>query len=160
MQCSKHPQTNAQGICTYCGKPFCAECLVEVKGRMYCKDDLGNVIDEAKASALAAPTINITNDNSSFASNINKSINTNKNTNANANINAGYGYRRSSKSKILALILCVFFGYFGAHRFYVGKTGTGVIWLFTVGMFSIGWVVDIVAIFSGRFRDKFGRPLL
>ena len=54
MDCSKHQGTEASGMCVYCGKPFCKDCLVEVKGKMYCKDDIGNVIDEAKVSAKPA----------------------------------------------------------------------------------------------------------
>ena len=64
MKCTNHPEVEAQGMCAYCGKPFCNDCLVEVKGRMYCKADLGNVLDEAKQTASAAqPTITITNNN-------------------------------------------------------------------------------------------------
>ena len=51
MKCTNHPEVEAQGMCAYCGKPFCNDCLVEVKGRMYCKADLGNVLDEAKNSS-------------------------------------------------------------------------------------------------------------
>ena len=48
MNCNKHPEKEAVGSCVYCGKMFCAECLVEVKGRMYCKDNIEKVIDDAK----------------------------------------------------------------------------------------------------------------
>ena len=62
----------------------------------------------------------------------------------------------SSKSKSTALVLCIFFGCFGLHRFYVGKTGTGILWLFTLGMFCIGWFADIVSILRGSFTDSKG----
>ena len=42
----------------------------------------------------------------------------------------------SKKSKAAALILCIFLGYFGVHYFYVGKTGTGLLYLFTFGLFD------------------------
>ena len=45
---------------------------------------------------------------------------------------------KSEKSKSVAELLCFFFGIFGAHRFYVGKIGTGFLWLFTLGFFGIG----------------------
>jgi len=49
---------------------------------------------------------------------------------------------------------------FGLHRFYVGKIGTGILWLFTGGLFLIGQIIDIIMIISGQFEDKNGLPLL
>ncbi len=65
----------------------------------------------------------------------------------------------SKKSKITALLLCIFLGGLGAHRFYVGKIWTGILYLFTGGLFCIGWIVDIVLIISGKFKDKLELPL-
>lgn len=150
MNCTNHPEVEAQGMCAYCGKPFCNDCLVEVKGRMYCKNDLGNVLDEAKNSAAASqPTINITNTND------------NANTNVNANVNAGFmGAPR--KSKTVALILCLigFLGLGGLHRMYVGKVGSGVVHFLTYGLCAVGTIIDLIAILSGGFRDSYGQPLI
>lgn len=65
----------------------------------------------------------------------------------------------SRKSKIVALLLCIFLGGLGAHRFYVGKIGTGIIYLFTVGLFGIGWLIDIILIATGAFKDEFDLPI-
>ena len=63
---------------------------------------------------------------------------------------------KSEKSKSVAELLCFFFGIFGAHRFYVGKIGTGFLWLFTLGFFGIGDVIDFFMILFGKFKDKDG----
>lgn len=65
-----------------------------------------------------------------------------------------------NKSKLTALLLCIFFGSIGIHRFYTGKIGTGILWLLTGGCFGIGYVVDIIMIATGKFMDKDGRPLV
>lgn len=48
-------------------------------------------------------------------------------------------------SKVIGYILWIF-GFLGAHRFYYGKPVTGTIWLFTFGLFGIGWLVDLFLI--------------
>ncbi|MDR2549374.1 MAG: TM2 domain-containing protein [Desulfobulbus sp.] len=43
----------------------------------------------------------------------------------------------------VAWLLLVFLGLFGAHRFYLGKIGTGVLYLFTVGLCGLGYIYDM-----------------
>lgn len=62
----------------------------------------------------------------------------------------------SPKNRLVAMLLCIFLGTLGIHRFYVGKVGTGVIWLFTMGCFGIGWIVDVILIACGAFSDSAG----
>ncbi len=62
----------------------------------------------------------------------------------------------SAKSKGTAAVLCFFFGGLGVHRFYVGKAGTGILWLLTAGLFGIGSLVDFIMILCGSFKDKYG----
>ena len=66
----------------------------------------------------------------------------------------------SPKSRLAALLLCAIFGEFGFHRFYVGKIGTGLIWLCTAGVLGIGWVIDLILIICGEFSDKHGAKLI
>ena len=63
------------------------------------------------------------------------------------------------KSKWTALLLCIFFGGLGLHRFYTGKVRTGILWLLTGGCFGIGYVVDLIMISTDKFTDKAGTAL-
>lgn len=49
-------------------------------------------------------------------------------------------------NKTVALVLCIFLGYIGAHKFYEGKMGSGLLYLCTFGIFGIGWIMDILAL--------------
>lgn len=74
-------------------------------------------------------------------------------------MNNGYIPSISRKNKMVALLLCIFLGEFGFHRFYTGKIGTGLLYLLTCGFFGIGWIIDIILIATGNFKDSYGLPL-
>jgi len=66
----------------------------------------------------------------------------------------------SSKSRLIALLFCLFFGWVGAHRFYVGKIGTGILMICTFGGFFGIWIlIDLILIISGSFSDKEGKTV-
>lgn len=69
--------------------------------------------------------------------------NTNTNTNVNKNVNVGGG---RAKNKWVAFLLCLFLGGIGAHKFYDGKIGMGILYLLTGGIFGIGWLIDCIRI--------------
>ena len=68
----------------------------------------------------------------------------------------------SPSKRLMALILSggMFMSLNGLHRFYVGKVGTGILWLCTFGLFGIGQIIDIILILTGNFKDKSGRRLV
>ena len=71
-------------------------------------------------------------------------------------LNEAPAAENSNNRRMVAGLLCVFAGYFGAHYFYAKRYGMGLLYLFTAGLFCFGWLYDIYRIFSGRFCDKYG----
>ena len=65
----------------------------------------------------------------------------------------------SEKRILPAFLLCFFLGVFGAHRFYVGKIGTGILQLVTLGGLSIWALIDFIMIIVGAFTDKQGNKI-
>jgi TM2 domain-containing membrane protein YozV len=59
----------------------------------------------------------------------------------------------SPKSRLVAVLLCFFLGVFGAHRFYVGKIGTGILQILTLGGIGIWALIDLIMVTLGSFRD-------
>ncbi len=66
----------------------------------------------------------------------------------------------SNKKILPAFLLCFFLGAFGAHRFYVGKIGTGILQLLTAGGLGIWAIIDLVMLAAGKFTDKQGNKLV
>lgn len=62
----------------------------------------------------------------------------------------------SQKSWVVALLLCLFLGCLGIHRFYLGRTASGILMLLTAGGFGIWALIDFFVILFGSFRDGNG----
>ena len=65
----------------------------------------------------------------------------------------------SDKKRLVAFLLCWFLGTLGVHRFYVGKTGSGVVQLLTIGGLGIWSLIDCIVILCGSFKDANGKTL-
>ena len=63
----------------------------------------------------------------------------------------------SDKSRGVATALAALLGPFGAHRFYVGRTGSGALMAATLGGLGLWWLYDIIVVAAGDFRDAQGR---
>jgi TM2 domain-containing membrane protein YozV len=65
----------------------------------------------------------------------------------------------SEKGFVPTVLLCFFLGVLGIHRFYVGKIGTGILQLVTLGGLGIWAMIDFILIIIGKFTDRDGRPI-
>ncbi len=66
----------------------------------------------------------------------------------------------SDKNRLTALLLCVFAGWLGLHRYYADRIGSGILWFLTFGLLSVGWIYDVVMIATGEFTDSEGKRIL
>ena len=62
--------------------------------------------------------------------------------------------------KVLPLFLLFFFlAWLGVHRFYVGKIGTAILFILTLGGFGIWWIIDLILIVTGNFKVNQGQKI-
>ena len=66
---------------------------------------------------------------------------------------------RSEKSFVVTLLLAIVVGVFGVHRFYVGKVGTGILHLLTLGAVGIWTLIDTILISLQKFTDSDGQRI-
>lgn len=111
---------------------FCKHCGGKIPEDAVLCTHCGRQVEEIKTQSQQ-PSIVINNDNN------------NVNTNSNVNQMGMMGFAKP-KNKWVALLLCFFLGFLGAHKFYEGKAGLGVLYILTVGLFGIGIFVDFITI--------------
>lgn len=63
----------------------------------------------------------------------------------------------SEKNFETCLLLFIFLGWIGAHRFYVGKIGTAILYIITLNGLWIWWIVDLITILTRNFKDNEGK---
>lgn len=71
----------------------------------------------------------------------------------------GANITKSEKTWIATFLLCFFLGGIGAHRFYVGRTGSAIAMLLTLGGLGIWTLIDLIVILCGNFKDNNGIPI-
>ena len=70
------------------------------------------------------------------------------NSNNNVNTNNIGGFTGKAKNKWVSIILCLCLGFVGGHKFYEGKIGMGIVYLFTCGIFGIGVLIDLIVLLT------------
>lgn len=112
-------------FCKFCGSRIPIDSVVCVK--------CGRQVENAGSGADGITINNVSNASSSAsASSTQQSVRKER--------------EKKEVNRITALLLCIFLGYFGAHKFYEGNVGMGVLYMFTFGLFGVGWIVDIFII--------------
>lgn len=106
---------------------FCAECGAKIAKKAVVCPHCGCEVGERSAAPVAQPSIVINNSNQ------------NQQT-----MNAGAVHGGKAKNKWVALLLCFFLGWCGAHKFYEEQIGTGILYLCTFGLFGIGSLINFI----------------
>lgn len=113
-------QTAATKFCKECGEKIAVK--AEICPKCGCR---------VEAAASATPQIVINNSNQNSNQNVNQMA-------------AMMGVKQ--KNKWVTFFLCLFLGFLGAHKFYEGKAGLGILYLFTCGLFFIGTFIDLIVV--------------
>lgn len=113
------PPTAGEKFCMHCGARIPKDAVICV----HC----GRQVEKIEPAAAAQPSVVINNSNA--------------NTNT---VTIAPGALKKEKNKWAAFLLCLFLGLIGAHKFYEGKIGLGILYIFTVGLFGIGALVDLI----------------
>lgn len=156
MNCYIHGQKEAVGTCVGCGKFICEECNTEIKGKNYCKhcveemfEEKNRKIEKLEEDGSKNPMVFMNAGGGASSSSSSSSA-------------SGGGYAPvSTKSKVAAGILAIFLGSIGAHKFYLGRFGQGILYLlfcWTGIPGIVGFIEGIIYLVSSdeSFARKYG----
>lgn len=158
--CYVHNEVSSVGTCVGCGKFICENCNTELKGKNYCKKCVDELLEESKkkiekledsSSKSQQPMVfmnaggGATSSSSSSSSSVNHG-------------NGGMQVGRYTKSKVVAGLLGIFLGGLGIHKFYLGRTLLGIVYLLFFWTYIpaiIGFIEGIVYLLSNE--ENFAR---
>ena len=149
-ECGKEISDKATA-CPSCGTPinkgntkFCQHCGAQIDKDCVVCPVCGKQVADLANGQKESPII-INNNNSASSS-------------AAASFGGPGGNMVSSRSRLMTLLFCIFLGWLGVHRFYVGKVGTGILMiiLMCTGIGEIWLFIDFILILLGSFTDNFG----
>lgn len=154
MNCVKYPDRQAAGVCSYSGKPYCSEELVDVGGKLVAKENIASLLaeakDQTKTSQPAQPIVFMNAGGSSSS--------------AASTVSTPYAGLVAMKSKGAAALLALLLGGLGAHKFYLGKPIQGLIylvfcWTFIPGIIGICEGIYYLVLNEHDWAIRFGRAL-
>ncbi len=111
---------------------FCQECGQKIAAKAVICPHCGCQVENIVQQAQATPQIVINN--------------ANQNSNQNNNMNVAGFVGGRLRNKWVSLFLCMFLGFFGAHKFYEGKFASGLLYCCTCGLFFFGIVTDFLTL--------------
>lgn len=111
----------------------------------FCKHCGGKIAEEAVVCPLCGCQVEELHQNNQGNQQVILNNNTNYNANNYNNVNVPYGKKRD---KLTAILLCLFLGWIGAHRFYEGKIATGILYALTLGLFGVGILIDLIILLT------------
>lgn len=120
----QQPSPDKQKFCKHCGRQIAADAVLCVHCGRQVED-----LNGGAGGAGQAPSIVINNQNTNTAS-----------------VGIPVGALKREKNKWVAVLLCLFLGFVGGHKFYEGKIGMGILYIFTFGLFTIGAIVDLIVL--------------
>lgn len=156
MNCYIHGQKEAIGTCVACGKFICADCNTEIKGKNYCKHCVEELFDEKNKK------IEKLEDSSDKGTTVFMNAGGGASSSSSAAATGGGYAPVCTKNKIVAGILALFLGGIGAHKFYLGRIGQGILYLlfcWTGIPAVLGLIEGIIYLISSdeNFAMKYGR---
>ncbi|MBM7684623.1 TM2 domain-containing protein [Defluviitalea raffinosedens] len=155
MNCYVHLQKEAVGTCVGCGKFICEECNTEISGKNYCKKCISELINENKKK------IEKLEENTRQQPMVFMNAGGGASSSSSSSSGGNIGRLVPTKSKLVAGLLAIFFGGLGIHKFYLGRLGTGILYLifcWTCIPFIIGFIEGIIYLCTSEevFAAKYG----
>ena len=159
--CYVHNEVSSVGTCVGCGKFICENCNTEIKGKNYCKRCVDELLEESNKKIEKLENSSHNQQPMVFM-NAGGASSSSSSASAAAVNGGGMLAGRYTKNKVLAGLLGIFLGAFGAHKFYLGRPILGIIyllffWTYIPGI--IGFVEGIIYLVSNdenfaRKHDK------
>lgn len=146
--CYIHNDQQSVGTCVGCGKFICENCNTELKGKNYCKKCVDELFDESKKKIEKLEDNSKSSQPMVFMNAGGGGASSSSSSSSSSSAASGYddGYMRGlSKSKTTAGVLALLLGGFGAHKFYLGRWGWGIIYL----LFCWTYIPAIIGFIEG-----------